>query len=458
MVKVRSKLSAVTQNVIVGCVAGLIIGYNLKYIFNSIGASDLLWLMFFLIGPLVGFLSGKERQRYEKLRKVKVNLEKNIVALQNRLQQSSEKYKILLEQINDAVFLTTSKGKFILFNSATSRLTGYAYGKLKTMNISDLSYSPENIITPDQYDWENDNYRYATIWKRKNEKPLSLDIMVKRISYKNYTLLLHAARVVKNGKGKSASHIDEHLKLIHKNNINDMSAFISSFYNRLVRPVNNMAKALEYVSKNYPDEADKCNSLLNEWDKIENSFKTIFKKRERDALTTPSEWDLNEIIYEELNFLKISLGTGAFKAEVSLDNTLPPVYGIGRNFSLAIGLLLKASVMSLKEPGDEFLVSTRAINKKNLIEVKLPDIYDFNQQLAELVYPSIKEEDSAGFSNVEIGLRIAQMYFDILNAEYDIGDEGKTTIIRMRLPIEQAKGKTKAEPSTKLYDDEDFLL
>ena len=71
MVNVKSKLSAVTQNVIIGCVAGLIIGYNLKYIFNSIGASDLLWLMFFVIGPLVGFLSGKERQRYEKLRKVK---------------------------------------------------------------------------------------------------------------------------------------------------------------------------------------------------------------------------------------------------------------------------------------------------------------------------------------------------------------------------------------------------
>ena len=456
MVKVKSKLSAVTQNVIIGCVSGLIIGYNLKYIFNSIGASDLLWLMFFLIGPLVGFLSGKERQRYEKLKKVKVNLEKNIITLQNRLQQSSEKYKLLIEQINDAVFLTTSKGKFVFFNSVTSHLTGYAYSKLKTMNIGDLSYSPENIITPDQYDWENDNYRYVTIWKRKNEKPLSLDIIVKRISYKNYTLLLHAGRMLKNGK--STSHIDEHLKLIHKNNMNDMSALISSFYNRLVRPVNNMAKALEYMSKNYSDETDKCNSLLNEWDKTENSFKTIFKKRERDALITPSEWDLNEIIYEELNFLKISQGTGVFRVEISLDNTLPPVYGIGKNFSLAIGLLLKASVMSLKDPGNEFLVSTRAINKKNLIEIKLPDIYDFNRQLAELVYPSVEKGDKNEFSNIEIGLRIAQMYFDVLDAEYDIGDEGKTTIIRMRLPIEDAKGRTKAKPSATLYDDDDFLL
>jgi len=458
MLEAKSKLNAVIQNVIIGCVAGLLIGYNLKYIFNTIGASDLLWLMFFVLGPLIGYLSGRERQRYEKLKKEKEYLERDFDELQKRLQKSSEKYKILVEKINDTIFLISDKGKLLLFNSATPFLTGYSSSQLRKMNMSDLSFSNEYIITPDQYKLVNDIYQYKTVWKKKNNKPLILDIIVKKISYKNYKLWLHVGRVVKKENEIANTYLAEHLKLIHKYNLNDIESFFSSFYNRLIQPVNTTIKLLDYFNKNYPDEEDKCDSLLKKWDQSKNLLETILRKKARDETTTPSEWNLNEIIYQELNFLKTSMDTGTFVVETSLDKTIPPILGIGKNFSLAMGIIFKATVRSLKESSDEFLVSTHSINDKNIIEIKLSDNNNFKQQLAELIYPSVKEENSQDFSNIEIGLQVVQMYFDILNAEYDVGKEDNKTIIRMRFPIVNSRGKEDSEEFPKLYSDDDFLL
>ena len=78
MKKKNSKLGAVTQNVILGSITGIMVGYNLRMIFSRIGTTDLIWIMFFLMGPVLGYLSGKERQRLEKLKNEKLKL-KNVI-------------------------------------------------------------------------------------------------------------------------------------------------------------------------------------------------------------------------------------------------------------------------------------------------------------------------------------------------------------------------------------------
>jgi len=458
MLETKSKLSAVTQNVIIGCVAGLIIGYNLKYIFNTIGASDLLWIMFFILGPLIGYLSGRERVRFEKLKREKEVLQKDFEGLQKKLQKSSQKYKLLIEKADDAIFLTSYNGKFLIFNSAISFLTGYTSVQLRKMSISDLGISKKFSIIPNDYKFDNDSFRYDTVWKKKDGNTIKLNISAKKIPYKNYTVVLHIGRVMRKETETADKAFTEHLKLIHKQNLDNMLSLFNSFYNHIIQPVNTTVKFIDYLNKNYPDEQDKCDSLLKKWNRSKNIMETILNKRARDSNKTPSNWNLNEIIYQELNFLKSTMDTDSFVVETSLDKSLPPVYGVGNDFSLALGYIFKATVKSLNESNDEFLVSTRSINDKNILEIKLSDNNNFEQQLTELVYPSVKGEDSKNISNREIGLEVINIYFEILNAEYNIGKENDITVIRIRLPIAEKKEKQDFDESTKLFDDNDFIL
>ncbi len=58
--------SPVLQNTILGCVVGIMVGINLRAIILSGGRTTWPWIMFFLIGPVIGFFSGMERKRWEK--------------------------------------------------------------------------------------------------------------------------------------------------------------------------------------------------------------------------------------------------------------------------------------------------------------------------------------------------------------------------------------------------------
>jgi len=458
MFEAKSKLSAITQNVIIGCLAGLLIGYNLKFIFNSIGASDLLWIMFFILGPLIGYLSGRERHRFEKLKREKEMLEKDFEGLKNKLQKSSQKYRLLIEKADDAIFLTSNDGKFLLYNPATSFFTGYSSGQLRKMSVSDLALNKEFGLIPSEYKFEKDSYRYDTVWKKKNGNTLRLNINAKRIAYKNYIVVLHIGRVIKKETETSDTSFTEHVKLIHKHNLEDMLSLFNSFYNQVIQPMNTTTKFIDYLNKNYPEEKDKCDSLLKKWDKSKNIMETILNKRARDEKKTPSNWNLNEIIYQELNFLKSTMDTDSFVVETSMDKSLPYVHGIGKDFSLALGMIFKATVKSLSESNDEFLVSTRSINDKNILEVKFSDNNNFEQQLAELVYPSVDGNDSKDFSSPEFGLQVIKMYFDMLHAEFNIEKENKKSVIRIRFPIADEGKQKDSEEFTRLYDDDDFLL
>ena len=71
-------LSTITQNVILGSITGIAVGYNLRLLFLRYGSFEIVWVLFFLLGPALGYLSGRERQRLERLKREKNGLEKDI--------------------------------------------------------------------------------------------------------------------------------------------------------------------------------------------------------------------------------------------------------------------------------------------------------------------------------------------------------------------------------------------
>jgi hypothetical protein len=57
--------SPVIQNTILGFVVGIMVGINLKVLYARIQGPTIIWVLFFLFGITIGFLSGLERSRAE---------------------------------------------------------------------------------------------------------------------------------------------------------------------------------------------------------------------------------------------------------------------------------------------------------------------------------------------------------------------------------------------------------
>jgi len=58
--------SPVLQNTVLGCVLGIMVAIDLRAIVLSGGKAEWAWIMFFMIGPVIGFFSGLERKKLEK--------------------------------------------------------------------------------------------------------------------------------------------------------------------------------------------------------------------------------------------------------------------------------------------------------------------------------------------------------------------------------------------------------
>jgi PAS domain S-box-containing protein len=68
------------------------------------------------------------------------------------LQQSEEKYRTLVEQANDGIFIADQSGKFIIVNTAGSRLSQYSKEELAGMTIYDIADPEELKVKPFRFE------------------------------------------------------------------------------------------------------------------------------------------------------------------------------------------------------------------------------------------------------------------------------------------------------------------
>ena len=185
-----NRIRARTQNLILGSVTGTIVGVNLRIIFQRVGATDLIWMMFFLLGPAIGYLSGKERERIENLKQEKSLLKENLDKIQESLKKSTQKYKLLVEQANEAIFLTSAQGKILLFNQALALLTGYSKEQLKKMNISQLNNHEKNDIKERKlFSFSSRGWKHVSFYRKWSGHPCKTCFYVRNTLW-GYNFLL----------------------------------------------------------------------------------------------------------------------------------------------------------------------------------------------------------------------------------------------------------------------------
>jgi len=445
MTVLSKKSSAVSQNVILGSITGSIVTISMILFFRHAGGTEVICLFFLALGPLVGYFSGKERQRMEKLRKEKTTLEENLNKIQSALERSTKKYRLLVEHANDAIFLTTMEGRFLLFNEATCFLSGYTREELKKMSLVQLQ-AEEDVNDTVQKAWlDNGTCRYEEKWINKDKHFVLLEINARWIHLGEHRLILHIGRNILRQKETNRQEKARDIRQFQENKLIDMALAHHGLYSHIFTPLDKAIELIHYFRKQYPKESEKFSDVLLEWGSTRKLLQSLTSKNLRDLNPTPSHWALNEILRQELYYLESIVDTNSFVARTSFASDLPMVYGFGRDFSSAFGAILKATLESMKTSDRrEFSVSTRALDDHIFVEIQSAKAVSFRENLSRITDPFFKEDDSNDTRRTELGFLVCQMLFDSIEASIDLCDqEANGTLIRIKIPAIQGKQEVK---------------
>ncbi len=429
------KLNTITQNLLLGSVTGVVMGNVLRIVFTRAGVVDLAWIAFIAIGPTVGYLSGKEREKYERLQNEKKKMEENMETIQSALDQSKKKYQLLVERANDAIFLTTIDGRFLLFNEATCLFSGYSRKELKNIKLSQLKLHETNHKHAETY-LDNGIYRYEEIWQSRNGNEVLLEINARWIHFGGHRVILHVGRNVDRKKAVSADNRCADIQKAQEKRFTQMAKNYENIYKQIMAPAFNTVKQLNHIKNQYPENADKMNELLSEWDKAHKVMAELSAKNNRDLINTPQKWNLNDILHQELVYLDTILDSSHFIVKTNFSDDIPEIFGSGLNYSLAFGTVFNAlieSMSGLKQKG--MYISTKLLDETILVEILAPGSDTFNTHLTVCLDPFYNPETSLKESD-EIGLAATEMFFKRINAGFDhMYEKGKGTIIRIRIPV-----------------------
>lgn len=432
------KLNTVTQNLLLGTITGVVVGNTLRYIMVYEGASDWIWIMFFILGPLLGYFSGRERERLDALQKEKQDMEDHFNKIKSTLKRSANRYKLLIENANDAIYLTTVGGRFLMFNEATTLLSGYRSDELKKMTLHTIRQQiDEEGIEKDML-LDNKVCRYEECWKTKTGDVINLDVIAKWVQISGHRLILHVGRNIRKWQIAEDDKRAVEIQAYQKNKLTDSANIYKSIYKEVVDPIDTTIKALNDVMKALPEKRDELTELLSTWNKTRKSMQGMALKSNRDVQSSPSQWDLNKIIIQELQYLKTATHFRGMMIRTSLSSDITPVLGFGVDYSLAIGTLLRATMESLTtENKKELLISTRPMKDHILMEIQASSDQFFEEHLARLVDPLFSSGDSEDRKESDIGLSVVKYYFESFGGKLDIGNTEEGLLVRIRIPCSQ---------------------
>jgi PAS domain S-box-containing protein len=436
-----NRLPQIYQNIIMGLVTGGVVGYVVKFFFQRFGVSGIVLAVFIVIGAALGYLSGKERERYERLREEKILLEEDIDKIQRMLHRSESKYRLLVENVSDAIYLTTENGKFLLFNEATSLLSGYSREELKDMSLSRIQLESEMTQNHHRAWLDNGICRYEEQWRNKSGQALYLDVSAKWIKISKVQCILHVARDVVHRRDEFEEKWADDLVLFARNRLNESSRAVQVLYKKFIAPMNNTMDAMNREIKKQPAVDAKFSPFFMEWEKIRKALQLVVDKNNRNSDVAPTNWNLNEVLRQELFHLCLMAGTDEPLKQASFSHDVPLLYTSGSELSLILETLLQAACLSIpKTIKKGMIVASRMEEGLAVVQIQVSISNGFEYLLTQTVDPTVlKEQDDAGSR----GMNALQRMLKPLRYELEVEHPEPGLLVRLKIPVE---GTSESQP------------
>lgn len=134
------------------------------------------------------------------------------------LMDSEAKYRILIEQAADGIFVGDQNGNFIEVNSKACSLSGYSKKDLLNMNMSELYSEEEKRRAPLRYDLllKGETVKSERMLKRKNSSEIPVEMNTKRMPDGNYQAIIRNISERRKAEEFMLKYQEELEKLVRK--------------------------------------------------------------------------------------------------------------------------------------------------------------------------------------------------------------------------------------------------
>lgn len=431
-----NQLRQVYQNLIIGTITGTLVGYIVQNFYQK-DMQLLAWGIVSLLGAVIGFLSGLERERYERLKEEKILLEADYDKIQRMFRQSESKYRLIMDNLSDAVYLTTEKGQFLLFNEATCLLSGYYREELKNMTLPQIQLEDE-MTEEHQKAWlDNGICRYEEHWKTKNGDIVHLDISARWLKISNVQCILHVARDIEYRKKAQEEKRAHELLAFEKKKLEELSNTLLMMNKYFLAPAYNWIEMLVREIKGKPPLEEKIKPILTEWEKSQKQLHVLTAKLNRNFEVTPINFNLNDVLRQELFFLALTTGSDEFLRQAKFSPDLPLVFGSGQVYSLIFGSLFRALMASIDKTYRKNVgISTQMEEDAVVVKINAPSATQFDYHLTKVLDPSFSEKEG---DNVSRGWNTLNLLLKPLNHILEMERFEPTGIsIKLKIPLESS--------------------
>lgn len=139
--------------------------------------------------------------------------------------QRLERFRLLSENANDAIFFISSHGQILEANDAAIKLYGYSHEDFLTMTIFDLRQISHSSILMDQiHKADQEGIRFETIHYKKDGTSINVEVSIKGSDYNGGRVLLSIIRNITEYK-----RIDDTLQFLSRYNYpNDTEDFFQA--------------------------------------------------------------------------------------------------------------------------------------------------------------------------------------------------------------------------------------
>ncbi|MBN1779802.1 PAS domain S-box protein [bacterium] len=433
------------QNTIVSVILVSLFGVGFHYI----PVYSFSWTvvgLFVLVGAIFGFLTGMERVRYLKLQSEKEAMQASFGQIEFTLKRSAHQYRVLLDNLTDAVYQVNEQGRFVYFNQAMSLLTGYAGRELKNMQIGQIQLKNENAPMQDTSMLDNNAYRHREQWKCKDSRIRTVEISTRMLQSVNRVYELNVARDSKPSEERPDNNKIKELQSWLYGKIREEAHFRNRFYNQVLVTLNGFSNLLTQKLKDFSTQDEQVNKVLTDWKRTRNLLQLFISKNNRDKQARQSFWDLNEVLLQELSYLKTSMDTDKISIQIQFGSNLVKAKAAGNDLTLALGILLRSVCASIIDAGGgQLRVSTNMTADSLFVQLNTSKSRNFNVHFSN----SLQLAEGTPLYPLPKSGNLPQLLFSQMNMHFDSDREGDGLQIKVRLPFERKVLEQQVKPPTR---------
>jgi len=421
-------------NTIVGTLAGGISGLALRLYLSRLGVLNLDWSIMVFAGMTIGFLSGFERVRFEKLQREKKSLEMELGKTDRALRTTRSRHENLLARIPDWIFQTDREFSLVESSRAFKDIFGDRWQKREKMSVFDLL--PDRLHSELKRNFEEALAGKSQLLELEMDKPPGR---------RYFSLVLYPARDESKktaGVGGIMRDISERKKLerelLQAEKMAEMGTMAASVAHEIRNPLGIIKTAIYNLNRRLPEKDDLVKKhVANIEQKVEEADTIVTSLLDYSRLREPvmAETNLNKLLEDALEQVGEQFSDSAIRVVKNWGN-LPSIKVDRVHLSGVFQNMIKNAYEAMDEKGT-LTLATAYKSESKILEISISDtgcgIHRDNREKIGKPFFSTKAKG--------IGLGLALSYRvveEIHGGTVQCASEpGKGTIFTISLPVKR---------------------